>query len=150
VRRISRRNFITDLGRGTVGVVILGAAVIACSDDDAAPSASSTSNNDDTASSSTLEWQQVSFSSVSAYVLARGTEVAIVDTGTGAIGTRFDDAFTALLLLIPHEADHPAIVFIHAIGRGRKDGLATQASGTIGIVLARFIDEIVLDDAVEA
>ncbi len=114
MRRISRRNFITDLGRGTVGVVILGAAVVGCSDDNEVAGSTTTSGLDPgTNPSPSLAWQRVSFSSVSAYVLARGSEVAIVDTGTADVGTRFDDAFAALSVGWS-DVDHVLLTHLHS------------------------------------
>lgn len=63
---ITRRGFLADLGRGTLAVAVLG---IACSEEerpaavDAAP------------------WRRVELGFVSAYVVARQGEAAVVDTG---------------------------------------------------------------------
>jgi glyoxylase-like metal-dependent hydrolase (beta-lactamase superfamily II) len=88
----SRRSFLVDLGAAGVGVVFLGAC--AGSSDGAseadvsdgtapAPADADPSDDDvDTASSDVgLRLQHVSLGFVSAYVLVRGSEAAIVDTG---------------------------------------------------------------------
>ena len=111
---LSRRMVLSDMGKGTLAVALLGTAAISCSSDGdqrgiaptvpnsptAAP-APATAAPDPTATAEPdaapaeeppadarcngqpLAWEQVSFGFVSAYVLARGNEVAIVDTGTG-------------------------------------------------------------------
>jgi len=43
-----------------------------------------------------LRWERVNLGFVSAYVLARGREIAIVDTGTGGSATQIGDALTGL------------------------------------------------------
>lgn len=82
-------------GRGVVGVAVLGLA--ACSDSE--PSASDTnspspsgsttpseaapSESDPTEAAAELAWSRVNLGFVSAYVLVRGREAAVVDTGVG-------------------------------------------------------------------
>lgn len=107
--RLSRRAFLKDMGRGTLAVAILGVGVVACSSDSegstSAPttaggpgtsttggSGTSTTRGDGTSTTTTeaetppaatgaVSWERVILGNVSAYLLARGTEVAIVDTG---------------------------------------------------------------------
>jgi glyoxylase-like metal-dependent hydrolase (beta-lactamase superfamily II) len=79
---ISRRRLLIDAGRGTVAVVLLGAA--ACSNDPAEPAAPA---GDATPSpgpppEGTADWTRVDLGFVAAYVLVRGREAAVVDTGT--------------------------------------------------------------------
>ncbi|HEX2369929.1 MAG TPA: MBL fold metallo-hydrolase [Acidimicrobiia bacterium] len=102
-RPLSRRLFLADLGKGGVAVLVLG--LVACSDTggggditsggvsastgQASPptatsqgtSAPDTTPPSTTSTSSDLEWRQVSLGFVSAYVLARQGEAAVVDTG---------------------------------------------------------------------
>ncbi len=102
VHRLSRRSFLSDLGGGTLAVAVLGLA--ACTDGGSATTsggdATTTAGSGDaaitTAGSETtattqaeqaaagggLEWGRVNLGFVSAYVLARGSEFAVVDTGT--------------------------------------------------------------------
>ena len=101
VHRLSRRSFLSDLGKGTVGVAILGLGACTSSESDGGAAttttAAATSTSGASATSSTpttegdsgplpLEWERVALGNVSAYVLARGTEIAIVDTGGGGSG----------------------------------------------------------------
>lgn len=96
---MTRRTFLRDLGQGTLAVAILGVGVLSCSSDDegAEPSAgptSTTSGTDpgstttSTATSTTesvggagISWERVVLGGVSAYVLVRAGEAAVVDTG---------------------------------------------------------------------
>ncbi len=104
-RPLSRRLFLADLGKGGAAVLVLG--LVACSDTSGggdittgeafpttgstpAPASTSqgtsapgTTSRSTTSTSSDLEWRQVSFGFVSAYVLARQGEAAVVDTGVG-------------------------------------------------------------------
>ncbi len=99
--RLSRRAFLKDMGRGTLAVAILGVGVVACSSDSegstsapttAGGSGTSTTSGDGTLTTTTeaetppaatgaVSWERVIVGNVSAYLLARGTEVALVDTG---------------------------------------------------------------------
>ncbi|MEO6651902.1 MAG: MBL fold metallo-hydrolase [Ilumatobacteraceae bacterium] len=118
---VGRRRFLADLGRGTFAIAVLGgiSGLAACSggDDDsngdaetaAPPVVPSAVPSDDSSATSSAEsggddlrWTQVSLGFVSAYVLVRGREAAVVDTGTsgsadqigealGVLGLNFDD-----------------------------------------------------------
>lgn len=97
----SRRRFLVEFGGGVASVAL----ITACSSSDEAtdapigttgsggddaPATTEPSVDDGTESgaeppSAGVVWQQVSFGFVSAYLLQRGSEVAIVDTGTGTI-----------------------------------------------------------------
>lgn len=91
-RWMSRRRFVVDLGRTTVGAVVLGAAAVACGGDDDAEEAP-TDPGDPTATALPADgsttgqpdagarWGRVDLEFVSAYVIVRDGEAAIVDTG---------------------------------------------------------------------
>ena len=82
----SRRWFLVQAGKGVLGVAVLGLAA-ACS-----------TNNDHqsnvvrgpghSGSAAGLDWWRVDFAYVSAYVLVRGREAALVDCG---LGSRVDE-----------------------------------------------------------
>ncbi len=143
VHRVGRRQFLTDLGRGAFAIAVLGA----CSGDDATadpsgadvesgdaataapPSAPSVSagatptDADTPTAGAALKWAQVELGSVSAYVLVRGNEAAVVDTGSSGsadqigaalatLGVTFDDV--RHVVLTHHHPDHigslPAVI----------------------------------------
>jgi glyoxylase-like metal-dependent hydrolase (beta-lactamase superfamily II) len=86
---LTRRAFLVRAGQGTVAVAILG--VWACAPTSRATSASSgdptpgpvASTSVDGTPTDGFRWDRVDVGIVSAYVLARGGEAAIVDTGVG-------------------------------------------------------------------
>ena len=112
VHRIGRRGFLTELGRRSFALAIVGVGVAACAGDDddvagapdptaaeptatpppeptpapASPEAEATPTEQGEeqapAAQAALRWSQVSLGFVSAYVLVRGSEAAVVDTGT--------------------------------------------------------------------
>src|SRR5688572_1206055 len=89
--RVGRRWFLTQTGRGAVGIAVLG--LVACSDDGGRPAGQTTSRSDEESPRPTpsesaetggeLAWSRVDLGFVSAYVLVRGREAAVVDTGVG-------------------------------------------------------------------
>jgi glyoxylase-like metal-dependent hydrolase (beta-lactamase superfamily II) len=138
-RRVSRRLFLADLGKGGVAVLVLG--LVACSDSggggdittglgspttgtptspgSTSPGTTSPGATPTTGASSELVWREVSLGFVSAYVLARQGEAAVVDTGVagsapaieaglGEIGLGWD-ALGHVILTHKH-ADHAGSV----------------------------------------
>jgi glyoxylase-like metal-dependent hydrolase (beta-lactamase superfamily II) len=73
--RFSRRRLLVTAGSGVLGVAVLSA----CSSGGDRPAASAPSS---AAGHPLGDWHRVSMSIVSAYLLVRGYEVAVVDTGT--------------------------------------------------------------------
>ncbi len=125
VHRLDRRRFLTELGRNTVAVAILGGFAAACSDetgDAALPQPPDSPVDGGTAERPTdepadgqLRWSQVNLGFVSAYVLVRGNDAAVVDTGTSGstdeigatlatLGVTFDDV--RHVVLTHHHPDH--------------------------------------------
>ena len=97
-RLIDRRTFVTDLGRGAFAVAILGVAGCAPASRStgspafrpdpasgaasASPDAAGSPSGEASASASgELAWSRVNLGFVSAYLLVRGGEAALVDTG---------------------------------------------------------------------
>ena len=104
-RAIGRRTFLVRAGRGALGFAVLGLAACSGGDegDTAAPKASGSSPSEESTSASSspagaaeLSWSRVDLGFVSAYVLVRGNEAAVVDTGVtgsaGQIGEVLDEA----------------------------------------------------------
>jgi glyoxylase-like metal-dependent hydrolase (beta-lactamase superfamily II) len=95
---------LVQTGRGAVGIAVLGVA--ACSDagqttTEDPPPAEESETTEPTESGTTrtagaMSWERVDLDFVSAYVLVRGNEAAVVDTGVGgsadAIGQVLDQA----------------------------------------------------------
>ncbi len=106
--QIGRRLFLVRAGRGALGIAVLGSAACSSKGDEAnAPSSGSSSSPEPSASltggsssssadPSALAWSRVDLGFVSAFVLVRGREAAVVDTGVGGsadqIGTVLDEA----------------------------------------------------------
>lgn len=122
LHRINRRLFLSDVGRRTVAIAIVGPAVFAsCSSDgeltieDDSEQSTTSSTGDTSTTSSTedsstqpqasvtvdegarpLQWERVVLGNVSAYVLARGDEVSIVDTGRSGDTPQIEEALATL------------------------------------------------------
>jgi glyoxylase-like metal-dependent hydrolase (beta-lactamase superfamily II) len=142
---------LTEMGRGTVAVAILGTAVISCggeTDDDPVAAAPTTAPDptvtpapalaeesaEPVAEAPELRWERVSFDFVSAYVLARGNEVAIVDTGVSGSADRFDGALEALSVGWS-DVDHVILTHLHPDhigGLGEVLGATPDASAYAG------------------
>ncbi len=163
VHRIGRRRFLAELGRNTVAVAILGGIAIACSDEtgdaeipqppDSPPDASGTAPDDSlpgegqpTATSEVrvdqqLRWSQVDLGFVSAFVLVRGNEAAVVDTGTSGsadqigetlatLGVTFDDV--RHVVLTHHHPDHVGSL-ADVIGRAASAAAYAGAADIVNI-----------------
>lgn len=100
-RRVGRRWLLVQTGRGAVGIAVLGVA--ACSDGGQTTTEEPTPAEDSeptrsgqTQAAAAMSWERVDLDFVSAYVLVRGNEAAVVDTGVGgsagAIGQVLDQA----------------------------------------------------------
>ena len=101
-QRVGRRWLLVQTGRGAVGIAVLGLAACSDSGGTSARTAEPTEEEAGRAQSGThdkaggMEWSRVDLDFVSAYVLVRGNEAAVVDTGVGgsadAIGQVLDQA----------------------------------------------------------
>ncbi|MDH3680791.1 MAG: MBL fold metallo-hydrolase [Acidimicrobiia bacterium] len=164
--RLSRRLFLSELGRRTLAVTILGATVAACSDDDSstgpegagssapagddaatattgsgASAADDTANDDQASDAAALRWERADFGFVSAYVLARGNEVAIVDTGTDGNGGQIEQALAALSLGWA-DVDHVIVTHAHGDHIGGLDAVLTAAPESTGYAGSGDIDKL--------
>lgn len=96
---IARRTFVAELGRGTFALTILG--ILGCSPGDSAsprpPSGSSAGSigSGSPPPGSATSWSRVNLGFVSAYILARGGEAAIVDTGVAGSEAAIEEALVA-------------------------------------------------------
>ena len=148
-RLVGRRWFLTQTGRGVLGIAVLGVA--ACSDSAGQAGGTTTSADPGTATAGdpgtatatdpatataagALSWSRVDLGFVSAYVLVRGREAAVVDTGVGGsadeIGAVLDKAGPGWAgvrhVVLTHK--HPD----HAGSVGDVLTRATSASGYVG------------------
>ncbi|MGZ8784133.1 MAG: MBL fold metallo-hydrolase [Acidimicrobiia bacterium] len=108
---ISRRGFLYDLGKGTLALAVLGLA--ACTDaggsSDNLPTSTSPTGESATtssgppdptttqsASSGAVAWRRVNLGFVSAYIVVRGGEAAVVDTGVARSESDIEAGLVAL------------------------------------------------------
>lgn len=96
--RLTRRHLLVTAGSGIVGVTILN-TVTGCSESagpatPASPGAAPTASAGATGAASG-DWQRVNLSFVSAYLLIRGGEAAVVDLGTDGSADAIGSALTA-------------------------------------------------------
>lgn len=91
--RLTRRTLLVDLGRATLGAIVLGGSLAGCADEEdptggSSPVADPTGGMRDGSPTAAepggaATWQRASFGFVSAYVLVRNGEALVFDTGTG-------------------------------------------------------------------
>jgi beta-lactamase superfamily II metal-dependent hydrolase len=152
---VTRRSFLVHAGRGTIALAVLSvtgcgpsavaSAVPSASSDpepSASPSAEATASAGDGSGSSPpassaaggVSWQRANLGFVSAYVLVRAGEAAIVDTGVGGSEGTIRDALVAAGV---DWADVAHVILTHKHGDhvGSIDavlGSATSATGYAG------------------
>jgi hypothetical protein len=124
IYRVDRRTLLADLGRGAVAVAVLGWTACSGDDDGEGPAASASSSSTRPAragrqDADRLVDQRVSLGFVSAYVLVRGREAAVVDTGVAGSAPQIEDGLEAVgkswedvrhLILTHHHPDHAGSV----------------------------------------
>jgi len=146
---ISRRGFLYDLGKGTLALAVLGLA--ACTDasesPDSVPTSTSTTGQPNPATTATeansttqpptaagVTWERVNLGFVSAYIVVRSGEAAIVDTGVADSESDIQAGLTSLGL--DWEAvGHVILTHRHPDHQGSLPAVlaaATDASGYAG------------------
>jgi glyoxylase-like metal-dependent hydrolase (beta-lactamase superfamily II) len=124
LHRLTRRQLLVDLGWGGVAVAVFAGCSTSPSTTPAAPSTTppttappsmTAGGTATTAPSGQLTWSRANLGFVSAYVMVRGTQAAVVDTGVSgsaeAIGAALQAAGTTWasvtdLVLTHHHGDH--------------------------------------------
>ncbi len=161
LRLVDRRWFLTQTGRGVLGIAVLGLA--ACSGSGSgsegggapadtadepteaggsgSPSTEASEPSGDAEAGGGLEWSRVDLGVVSAYVLVRGREAAVVDTGVGgsadAIGAVLDEAGPGWA-----GVRHVVLTHKHPDHAGSVGGVLTEATGATGYVGRADLPEV--------
>ena len=140
IYRVDRRTLLADLGRGALAVAVLGWT--ACSDGDGPSAASSsTSTTGRPAAGDALVDRRVSLGFVSAYVLARGKEAAIVDTGVAGSAAAIEDGLRAAGLAWD-DVQHVILTHKHPDHAGSIGPVLDAAAGARGYAGAADIPSI--------
>jgi glyoxylase-like metal-dependent hydrolase (beta-lactamase superfamily II) len=157
---LTRRTFLRDMGQGTLAVAILGIGIVSCSSDEGVDGVGSTTNGDpapeDAVTTSTrraptttsdgmhaapLTWEQVVLGGVSAYVLVRAGEAAVVDTGNP--GDAGDIAATLAGLGIGwSDVSHVILTHLHRDHVGSLGDVMAEAPDAAGFAGAPDIPSI--------
>jgi glyoxylase-like metal-dependent hydrolase (beta-lactamase superfamily II) len=141
---LTRRSFLIHAGRGTVALAVLsvagcGPAAVASAvpsgqQPSASPEPSTPTASGDSASSSPasaspggLTWERANLGFVSAYVLVRAGEAAIVDTGTAGSAGRIGEALVAAGVDWPQVA-HVILTHKHGDHAGSIAGVLQEAA----------------------
>jgi glyoxylase-like metal-dependent hydrolase (beta-lactamase superfamily II) len=127
--RLDRRTFVADLGRGALALAVLGVAACAPATTTVAPASAEPTGTpasghgasptgagpSGTPAEGAFAWRRVSLGFVSAYILARGREAAIVDTGVAGSADAIGEALASIglgwpaighVILTHHHGDH--------------------------------------------
>jgi glyoxylase-like metal-dependent hydrolase (beta-lactamase superfamily II) len=157
-RPMRRRAFLGEVGKGTVAIAVFSPAILAaCSGDDTTspelPTTTTTtppatasdddSPTDTTPSESTapLRWARATLGSVSAYVLARGTEATIVDTGNP--GSAGDIGETLATLGLGYaDVRHVVLTHFHRDHIGSTTEVLEMAEGAVAHAGELDLDDI--------
>jgi glyoxylase-like metal-dependent hydrolase (beta-lactamase superfamily II) len=130
---ISRRVFLHDLGHGAVVVAVV--AVAGCAPASSAapssPASAAPSSAAPSAAAGKVAWERVNLGFVSAYILSRGGEAAIVDTGVAGSEGAIGESLKAIGLDWP-AVGHVIVTHMHPDHFGSADMVMTNAAGATG------------------
>ena len=145
---VGRRWLLTQTGRGAMGIAVLGFA--GCSDagepadkatDPTSSQISPPAESGTAEAAGGLAWSRVELGFVAAYVLVRGREAAVVDTGVAgsvdAIGAVLDKAGPGWA-----GVRHVVLTHKHPDHAGSIGDVLTEAPGATGYVGAADLDEV--------
>lgn len=143
-RRMRRRAFLGDIGKGTVAFAVLTPAVVAaaCSSDGDETTTGTSSTTDAPTTTAAdgpttspapadpngLRWARTNLGFVSAYVLVRGTEAAIVDTGTSGSAADIGQTLTDFGLTYS-DVSHVILTHLHGDHVGSTGEVMAMADG---------------------
>ncbi len=135
---ISRRVFLHDLGHGAVVVAVVAVAGCAPAASGAPSSSAASSSAASTppaaapsAASGKVAWERVNLGFVSAYILSRNGEAAIVDTGVAGSEGAIGESLKAIGLDWP-AVGHVIVTHMHPDHAGSADTVMTNAAGATG------------------
>lgn len=141
-RPLTRRTFLADLGRGGVALAVVSVAgsgrVVAQSPGVASPLPSPAGSP---SASEGVAWHRVDLGFVSAYILVRGGEAAVVDTGVEGSETAIADGLAAVGLGWDSVA-HVILTHRHPDHAGSADAVLTAAAMATGYAGAADIPGI--------
>lgn len=140
IYRLDRRTFLTDLGKGVLGVALLGTA--ACrSTEDPVVSGETPEGEAETPLAEGVTVQRVELGIVSAYILVRGNEAAVVDTGVEGSAPDIQSALEATGLGWA-DVDHLILTHAHPDHIGSVEAVLSGAGGATPYAGAADIPEI--------
>ncbi len=157
-RRITRRAFVSDLGKGGLAVAVFGLTALACSGDEAEPTTTTAGNAGPATTTTTppaattaapvtppdstgVVWERVNLGFVSAYVLARRGEAVIVDTGVA--GSEGDiEASLNILDLSWTDVGHVIVTHLHNDHQGSLPAVMDLALDAVAYAGTADIPEI--------
>ena len=153
VHRLSRRLFLREAGGGIAVAVLAPGVLGACSSDGdvvATPTTRDTADTTETTGTSdvaettvegSLRWERVVLGNVSAYVLARGREIAIVDTGFPGSSDQIGVALDALGGSWS-DVDHVVLTHLHGDHVGGLPEVLELAADAVAWAGAADVDAI--------
>jgi len=153
VHRVGRRRFLAELGRNTFAIAVLGGFAVACSSDDDATSVSEpdgegteAASDEETAPGTVavgdrLRWAQANLGFVSAYVLVRGNEAVVVDTGNPG-STEQIGAALATVNATFDDVSHVVLTHSHGDHVGSLPAVLERAAGAVPYAGAADIPNI--------
>jgi glyoxylase-like metal-dependent hydrolase (beta-lactamase superfamily II) len=143
---VKRRVFLFELGRGAFAVAVLGAAALACDsgarqNDPSDGPAPGDGPDPATGGDGAVSYERVSLGFVSAYILSRGGEAAVVDTGVGGSAPQIEAGLAAVGLSWDAVA-HVILTHLHANHIGSLGDVMAAAPAATGYAGQGDIDQI--------
>lgn len=142
IYRLSRRTFLADLGKGVLGVALLGTAACGRSEDPVVgPTGQSPGGATGDPGDEGITIRRVDLGFVSAYVLVRGSEAAVVDTGEEGSAPEIGNALDAAGLGW-EDVRHLILTHAHPDHIGSVEAVLGSAGGATPYAGAPDIPEI--------